>query len=276
MNFSTRLSNKFRYTLSVIYRKLNFANSILNSQRAKVQKVIHNGITYNFAIPNILCVYRADTFSSKEPETLDWIDTIEPGSIFWDIGANVGLYSVYAAKKGCKVYAFEPSVFNLEVLARNANLNDVTNLISIIPGALSDKTGFGTLNMTSTQIGGALSTFDKLYGFDGKALKTIFSYTTFALTIDDAVHKFGIPAPEHIKLDVDGIEHLILSGSSNSLYKVKTVLIEISQEFKEQKTILTEFLIKEGFHHKKFTKEELNKFNISEDMPTVNQIWVRN
>jgi FkbM family methyltransferase len=258
------------------FRKLNLSTIIYNRRRNLVKKIYHGKHKFFFSIPNELCEYRADSFSIKEPETLDWIDSIEPGTIFWDIGANVGLYSVYAAKKGCKVYAFEPSVFNLEVLARNSNLNGLTNLISIIPGALSDKTGFGTLNMTSTQIGGALSTFDKSYGYDGKALKTIFSYTTFALTIDDAVHKFGIPAPEHIKLDVDGIEHLILSGSSNSLYKVKTVLIEISQEFKEQKTILTEFLIKEGFHHKKFTKEELNKFNISEDMPTVNQIWMRN
>jgi FkbM family methyltransferase len=258
------------------FRKLNLSSNIYSKRRNLVKKIYHNGQEFFFSIPNYLCEYRADSFSIKEPETLDWIDTIEPGSIFWDIGANVGLYSVYAAKKGCKVYAFEPSVFNLEVLARNTNLNDVNNLISIIPGALSDKTGFGTLNMTSVEVGGALSTFDKSYGFDGNALKTIFSYTTFALTIDDAVHKFGIPEPEHIKLDVDGIEHLILSGSSNSLFKVKTILIEISQDFKEQKSILTNFLIKEGFHHKKFTNEELYKFNISEDMPTVNQIWVRN
>lgn len=260
-------------------RKLRQNNPIslfFSSRRGRVKKIYYNGVEYFFSTPNDLCVYRADSFSTKEPETLDWIDSLHSGSIFWDIGANVGLYSVYAAKKGCKVYAFEPSVFNLEVLARNSNLNNLTDLISIIPGALSDKTGFGTLNMTSTEIGGALSTFDKSYGFDGKVLKTIFRYTTFALTIDDAVQKFGIPAPEHIKLDVDGIEHLILAGGTNSLGKVKTVLIEISHEFKEQKAIVTAFLEKEGFRHKKFTTEELQKFNISENMPTVNQIWVRN
>jgi FkbM family methyltransferase len=260
-------------------RKLTQSNPIsyfYSSRRNRVKRIIHNGDEYTLSTPNDLCVYRVDSFSIKEPETLDWIDSLEPGSIFWDIGANVGLYSVYAAKKGCRVYAFEPSVFNLEVLARNINLNNLAAQIAIIPAALNDKTGLGTLNMTSTEIGGALSTFDKSYGFDGKELKTIFMYTTFALTIDDAVQKFGIPAPEHIKLDVDGIEHLILAGGTNSLSKVKTVLIEISQEFKEQKAIVTAFLENEGFRHKKFTSEEMQKFNISEDMPTVNQIWVRN
>jgi len=269
----------FQRTFNFIIRKikkLSISKFFYSRQRNLTATIIHAGQEFIFSIPNSLCEYRADTFSSKEPETLNWIDSIERGSIFWDIGANVGLYSVYAAKRGCMVYSFEPSVFNLEVLARNISLNNLSDRISIIPGALSDKTGFGKLNMTSTEVGGALSTFDKSYGFDGNALKTIFSYTTFALTIDDAVHKFGIPEPEHIKLDVDGIEHLILFGSSNSLFKVKTILIEISQEFKEQKKILTNFLNNEGFHHKKFTNEELHKFNISEDMPTVNQIWVRN
>ena len=169
MNLFSRAVN----FLQRFFKIFNLSTIIFSRRRNLVKKIYHDGREFLFSIPNDLCEYRALSFSSKEPETLDWIDSIEPGTIFWDIGANVGLYSVYAAKKGCKVYAFEPSVFNLEVLARNSNLNDLTNLISIIPGALSDKTGFGTLNMTSTQIGGALSTFDKSYGYDGKALKTI-------------------------------------------------------------------------------------------------------
>ena len=56
---------------------------------------------------------------TKEPETLDWIDTMAEGSALVDVGANVGLYSVYAAKaRKCQVYAFEPSVFNLDQGAR--------------------------------------------------------------------------------------------------------------------------------------------------------------
>ena len=101
-------------------------------------KIIHNKIKVYFANPNRLCVNRARYFSEKEPETLEWIDKIEVGAVLWDIGANIGLYSVYAAKtRSCLVFAFEPSVFNLEFLARNIYMNNLSNNIVIVPLALS-------------------------------------------------------------------------------------------------------------------------------------------
>jgi len=113
-----------------------------------------------FSVPNKLCRFRADTFSSKEPETLEWIDGLPKDSILWDIGANVGLYSCYAAKaRNCRVFSFEPSVFNLELLARNIFLNDLVQQASIVPIALSDAVSINTLNMTTTAWGGALSSY---------------------------------------------------------------------------------------------------------------------
>ena len=59
---------------------------------------------------------------TKEPETLEWIDQFKGDKIvFWDIGANVGLYSIYAAlkHKDIQIISFEPSVNNLRVLSRN-------------------------------------------------------------------------------------------------------------------------------------------------------------
>ena len=71
-------------------------------------KVIdHSGVKLIFAVPNSLSNYRADSFSTKEPETLEWIDSMPDGSVVWDIGANVGIYSCYAAKhRNCRVFAF--------------------------------------------------------------------------------------------------------------------------------------------------------------------------
>ena len=70
---------------------------------------------FKFYVPNPLSLYRAKTFSTKEPDTLGWIDSLDKSSIMWDIGANIGLYSIYAAKcRNIKVFAFEPSVYNLE------------------------------------------------------------------------------------------------------------------------------------------------------------------
>ena len=80
----------------------------------------HDGVVLKFSSPNNLSRWRIKTFSKKEPETLDWINNFRSNSVFWDIGANIGIYSCYAAKKkSCKVYAFEPSVFNLDLLAKN-------------------------------------------------------------------------------------------------------------------------------------------------------------
>ena len=90
------------------------SDQILNSAMNSYQIVHHGDAKLAFVVPNSLSLFRAKTFSSKEPETLDWIDQIPSGSVFWDIGANVGLSSCYATMtRGCKVFAFEPSVFNL-------------------------------------------------------------------------------------------------------------------------------------------------------------------
>ena len=67
-------------------------------------KVTHKDVKLNLSIPNRKTRYRAKTFSTKEPETLDWIDSFEKNSVFWDVGANIGLYSLYAAKKNHKTY----------------------------------------------------------------------------------------------------------------------------------------------------------------------------
>ena len=128
---------------------------VLNTAMQMTQSVKHGQTELVFAVPNQLNRFRIDTFSSKEPETLEWIDSIPEGSVLWDIGANVGLYSCYAAKvRDCQVFAFEPSVFNLELLARNIYLNSLTHKISIIPFPLSDRLAFNTLNMTSMEWGG--------------------------------------------------------------------------------------------------------------------------
>ena len=96
-------------------------------------KINYNNVDLSFYVPNRLNKYRVDTFSIKEPETLKWIEKFEKNSNFWDVGANIGLYSCYAAKtRNCNVYAFEPSVFNLEILAKNIDLNNCVEKIHII------------------------------------------------------------------------------------------------------------------------------------------------
>jgi FkbM family methyltransferase len=221
-----------------------------------------------FAVPNRLIQYRVDTFATKEPETLDWIDSIPEGSVLWDVGANIGLYAIYAAKaRNCRVYAFEPSVFNLELLARNIFLNKLQNQIIIIPVALSNELALNSFKMTTTVWGGALSTFGQDFDQHGAPLKDIFEYQTIGMSMTDMVILLKILQPDYIKIDVDGIEHFILRGGSDVLAKVKGVLIEINDKFVEQAEESARLLKSAGLTlHRKCYLGLPNQFN---------QWWVR-
>ena len=242
----------------------------------RIQQVRHQDVCLVFATPNALNQYRADTFSTKEPETLEWIERMSENSVLWDIGANVGLYSCYCAKqRGCTVYAFEPSVFNLELLARNIYLNGLTQSVTIVPLPLSESLTRSTLNMTNLDWGGALSTFGKGYGHDGEAIQKVFEFQTIGLSMTDAVRLLNIPVPDYIKMDVDGIEHLILRGGMDVLLQVKEVLIEINDQFDEQANDANKYLLEAGFILKEKRHAEYFDQQSGSGKHTFNQIWVR-
>lgn len=251
-------------------------NQIISSAMERTTEVSHKGLILKFSSPNLLCDWRANTFSTKEPETLLWIESIPERSVLWDIGANVGLYAVYAAKKrNCRVWAFEPSVFNLELLARNVVLNDLADSVCVVPLALSDRLGANRLRFTTIEWGGALSTFGKNYGWDGKPISQVFELKTIGLTMDDAIRRLNIPSPDYIKMDVDGIEHVILKGGIGVLERIKGILIEVNDDFREQaeqcRSILTEvgLVLKEKRH-----SDEIDG-STSGFQNTYNQIWIR-
>ena len=249
--------------------------SIVNSSMRSTQTVKHNNKILTFSTPNQVNRFRVASFSTKEPETLDWIDTIPADSVLWDVGANIGLYSCYAAKTlGIRVFAFEPSVFNLELLARNIYLNQLVDKVVIIPLLLSDSIKTSTLNMTSTQWGGALSSFGENYGDDGKALNKVFDFSSVGLSMDETVGLLKIPPPTHIKIDVDGIEHLILLGGQSVLQHVKEVAIEVNDDFHHQVTSIHNYLSAAGLSFK--WKRHAAMFDNSERFGRIyNQLWHR-
>ena len=247
---------------------------ILHVALNETRSTRHNGIDLVFSVPNRINLFRFETFSTKEPETLEWIDSIPKGSVLYDIGANVGLYSCYAAKaRGCQVFAFEPSVFNLEQLARNIFLNDVTSQVVIVPLPLSESLKVNTLKMESTDWGAAKSTFGEDYGYDGKPLNKIFEFKTIGLSLMDVVKHLKIPEPDYIKMDVDGIEHLILKGGSAVLKNIRGALIEIDDRFEKQSIDSTRFLHEAGLTLKE--KRQSNMFKNSDYKTVFNQIWHR-
>lgn len=251
-------------------------NQILCTAMERVHEISHNGLKLRFAAPNSLCDWRARTFSTKEPETLEWIDSIPEDSVLWDVGANIGLYSVYAAQRQhCRVWAFEPSVFNLELLARNIFVNGLTAQVCIVPVALSDSLGSSQMRMTTTEWGGALSTFGQDFGWDGEAIRQVFEFQTIGLSMEDAVQKLSIPQPEYIKMDVDGIEHFILKGGPSVLTRVKGVLIEVNDDFHEQADKCRSLLTQAGLVLMNKRHSEMIASNTNGFQNSYNQIWSR-
>jgi FkbM family methyltransferase len=251
-----------------------FLYQIQGTVMDRVRSCQHQGVDLTFTVPNDVNQYRFATFSNKEPETLDWIDNIPQEAVIWDIGANVGLYTCYAAKaRACRVFAFEPSVFNLELLARNIFLNGQTDRVVIVPLPLSDSLDFNDLNMTSKEWGGAMSSFGQDYGCDGKTIERIFNFQTIGVSMEDAKELLQIPQPDYIKMDVDGIEHLILKGGRNVLSNVKGVLIEIDEDFEVQVEDTRRYLSEAGLVLKEKRQSEMFKDGPYKNI--YNQIWYR-
>lgn len=274
LEYIRKVFNSIYKVLSPFRLGHEIIDSIIQNSWQDIIRVKHNECDLQFVVPNSLNRFRALTFSTKEPETLEWIDGLTKGSVLWDIGANVGLYSCYAAKaRNCRVFAFEPSVFNLELLSRNIFNNGLSDKIVVLPIPLSDKLSISKLNMTNTDWGGALSTFGKEYGHDGKTLKKTFEYQLVGLSIDEVIKLLKIPAPDYIKMDVDGIEQLILAGAKNSLKKVKSLSIEINEDFTEQRHNCEKILTSAGLKFKQKRHSEM--FDSGTFKNTYNQIWVR-
>ena len=226
-----------------------------------------------FFIPNHITKWRVNTFFNKEPETLNWIDNFNKKKkiVFWDIGSNIGLYSIYAALlvNKIKVYSFEPSFLNLNILSRNIYINKLGKKINIFQLPLSNnKNNFQSMNETTLSVGGAHSTFGETL----KKKKIINSYKILGTSLDNAIDKKLIEIPDYIKIDVDGIEHLILIGFSKFLsnQKTKSILLEINKGELKKNNIIFNLLRKNKFQLKSI---EQSKISREGDKKTYNYIY---
>jgi FkbM family methyltransferase len=247
---------------------LNFLNSFkfINRIFSEIKKIetikslYYENDIFRFIDRNYITNYRFLTFSTKEPDTLSWIKKMRKNSVFWDIGANVGLYSIFAAKTASsKVYAFEPSFLNLELLYKNININLLNNKITIIPIALNNKCEEGYFQLGSLDYGGALSTFANKYK---RNKKNNNSYKTISIASLKLKKIFSLKNPDYIKIDVDGLEYEILQSLETILKDVRSILVEINNNnlimYKNIKNILKK-----------------NNFYLSEEGIGANQIWYK-
>jgi FkbM family methyltransferase len=171
----------------------------------------------------------------KETDTVDWIETwFQTGDVYYDVGANVGAYALVAARacKDVKVYAFEPGYVTYPQLCRNVYLNEVQESIVPLQVALSDKTGLTPFHYQNLETGGALHALGDPVDQKGELFNPVFTLDTPSFRLDDLVDLWKLPMPNHIKIDVDGLESEILAGSDSVLRNqgLRTVLLESEVE----------------------------------------------
>lgn len=246
----------------ILLNKFELIKKIFNIIRnlENFECITYKNLHFYFISRNWTTNYRYTTFVSKEPDTIKWIEEMSQDSIFWDVGANIGLYSIFAAKfSSSKVYAFEPSFLNLEILYKNINLNDQKENITIVPISLNSNSQEGYFELGSLNHGGALSNFVQKNKLN---VNCDSSYKTISISPSNFQNVFSLKKPDYIKIDVDGLEYEILKGLEIFLIHTKSVLIEINLKNLTDQENINNLLKKNNFY--------LSKKGI---LP--NQIWCK-
>jgi FkbM family methyltransferase len=214
-------------------------------------EVEHAGARMRFATPSAFALWRVQSIHTKEPWTLEWIARFAPGDILLDCGANVGMYTIWAAvTRQARVYAFEPEAQNFALLNRNIQLNAVSERVRAYCAGLADASGLSVLHISDTRAGGANHALGEPLDYRHQPLNTVYQQGSLACALDDLVEAGSLPVPTHIKIDVDGFEPKVVAGARRTLARegVRSVLVEINQNLADHMALVRE-LQDQGFRY---------------------------
>jgi len=212
------------------------ANLRLLAERATHHFVMKRRLPASFArVPLFVSTegglrYLRLDLAKVDPELLQAAqELVAPGDVVWDVGANVGLFTFAAAARAGprgNVYAIEPDTWLADLLRRSARLEQPNKArVYVLPVAVSDAVGVSPFNIAkrarsanylagcgSTQTGGVRET-----------------QCVVTVTLDWILGHF--PAPNVLKIDVEGAEGQVLAGASNLLSSTRPrILCEVAKE----------------------------------------------
>ena len=170
---------------------------------------------------------------AKEPWTVRWIEhSVQPGDVLYDVGANVGSYSLIAAAQrteNLRVVAVEPGYASYAALCDNVALNAFDETITPLPVLLSDRTGLADLAYRSVEPGAAEHLLQP-------GASAAYHQPVLSFRLDDLVAQIGLPAPTLLKIDVDGSEGPVLAGAPLTLAspELRSVLVEVRRDRTEE------------------------------------------
>ena len=198
------------------------------------------------------------TLDENEPETLHFLNKLTNKDVLWDIGANVGVFTIYASKiNNTQVIAFEPSASSYASLITNIETNKVSSKVNAYNVALHNENKLGYLFMENTDSGHSMHSFDNKNNAMGR-IKTSFKQSVLGFTIDHFFKQFKPLPPTHMKIDVDGNELLVLKGGKKLIKKyVKSFIIETeSFSNKQDREELINYIHSIGFVEVAFKKNK--------------------
>jgi FkbM family methyltransferase len=139
---------------------------------------------------------------------------VRPGMVIFDVGANIGYISLLMARlsgKSGHIFSFEALPNNVELLQKNISLNHMESIIKVVPKAVVNESHAVTfLTHTSNAMG-------KAFGSAGRDEHYEREITVSGLALDDFVFSEGNPAPDLIKMDIEGGEVLAVKGMQRLL-----------------------------------------------------------
>ncbi len=177
--------------------------------------------------------YRAHA-CAKEPWTLSFIEAIPDGALFWDVGANVGPYTLVAVSRGLDVLAIEPGFNNYASLCRNLAMNQMLDRCLVLCLALGETGRLDWLHYQDARSGAGSHVL-------GGERKQFFHKQRIPVwRWDDLAAWMGIPTerPQYAKLDVDGGELAALKGAPGILTVLRGLIVEMHAEQEAEMTAL--------------------------------------
>ena len=203
----------------------------------------HGDISILYATPNTHTRWRVDTLFEKEPITIEWIAGFKAEDVLVDVGANVGMYTVWAAKtRGVRVFAFEPESQNFSLLNRNIFLNGLGGRVNAYCLAMSDSSGLSQLHLSEFKPGGSCHSLGEQVDFNHVPMQPAYSQGCVSARLDDLVAGGAVYEPDHVKIDVDGFEPKVIAGMQRIIggTKLRSLLIEINQNLADHRQLVAD------------------------------------
>ena len=191
--------------------------------------------------------WRAKKFLTKEPTTLEWLQSLEPDSILVEIGANIGIYSIPSALFHVKkVYAVEPELKNYTELVNNIELNNLDeSRIEAIPVAITTEFAatISQLYLASDQPGMSLHQVGRNQDFKlGLIEKSRKHRSVYCVSLNDFLHNLPLNDSDklHLKIDVDGIEMDVCESlfAKNYIHRISSLQIELNPDIETHKELI--------------------------------------